>query len=133
MPPLKRVARGGPSRRPLAICHWVKQPVLISSWTGYLTNYFGRETLLKFLSQTFGLVVSIPKKLGRRNPNLKNFAQNSESCAWSIFRNAYFFQSLFWRFYVVAVLVTLKPDSTLNVEIRITMFTKSEYIKKENI
>jgi len=40
-----------------------------------------------------------------------------ESCASSIFRNAYFLQPLFGRFYVVAVMVTLKPDSTLYVEI----------------
>jgi len=33
------------------------------------------------------------------------------------FRNAYFLQPLFWRLYVAAVLVTLKLDSTLNVEI----------------
>jgi len=31
-------------------------------------------------------------------------------------RNAYLLQPLFWRLYVVAVLETLKPDSTLNVE-----------------
>jgi len=35
----------------------------------------------------------------------------------SIFRNAYFLQPLFWRLYVVADLVTLKPDNTLNSEI----------------
>jgi len=40
-----------------------------------------------------------------------------ESWAKSVFRNAYFLQPLFWRICVVAVLVTLKPDSTLNVEI----------------
>jgi len=31
------------------------------------------------------------------------------------FCNAYFLQLLFWWFYVVAILVTLKPDSTLNI------------------
>jgi len=31
----------------------------------------------------------------------------------SIFRNAYFLQPLFWRLYVVALLVALKPDSML--------------------
>jgi len=37
--------------------------------------------------------------------------------ARSIFRNAHFLQPLFRRLYVVAVLVSLKPDSMLNVEI----------------
>jgi len=40
-----------------------------------------------------------------------------ESCGKLIFCNAYFLQRLFWRLYVVVVLVTLKPNSTLNVEI----------------
>jgi len=46
--------------------------------------------------------------------NGDHIGRRFESCARSIFRNAYFLQPLFWRFYVVAVLVTLKPDSTLN-------------------
>jgi len=47
-----------------------------------------------------------------RKPKDRRF----ESCARSIFRNAYFLQLLFWRLYVVAVLLTFKPNSTLNVE-----------------
>jgi len=47
----------------------------------------------------------------------KSKGRRFEFCARSIFRNAYFLQPLFWRLCVVAVLVTLKPDSTLNVEI----------------
>jgi len=33
-----------------------------------------------------------------------------ESCARSIFYNAYFLQRFFWRLYVVAILVALMPD-----------------------
>jgi len=48
---------------------------------------------------------------------MKSKGRRFESCARSIFRNAYFLQPLFWQLNVVAVLVTLKPDSTLNVEV----------------
>jgi len=55
--------------------------------------------------------LSVPKAVDQ-----KSKGRRFESCARTIFRNAHFMQPLFWRLYVVAVLITLKPDGTLNVE-----------------
>jgi len=57
------------------------------------------EKLTSRKIRTHGLWISGP---------MKSKGLRFESCTWSIFRNAYFLQPLFWRFYDVAVLAALK-------------------------
>jgi len=57
-----------------------------------------------------------------RNPDIQSSGLEIQRPQVQILREvnfciAYFLQPLFWRLNVVAVLVTRKPDSTLNVEI----------------
>jgi len=62
----------------------------------------------RFQSQNLSLLIVKFKKLGFSVPL-------RVTKTLTIFRNDYFLQPLFWRLYVVAVLVTLKPDTLITL------------------
>jgi len=81
----------------------VKSPFLgiIFLRPGNLTLFFCDVTMMLLRSQSSGPEIQRPQVRILREFN---------------FSNVYFLQPLFWRLYVVAVLVTLQPDSTLKVK-----------------